>query len=549
MKAEWRRPAIIGALAAAALAVAPAAALASSSVTYLSGVVTVNGDGANNHFDVTFGTSGAYRTIDFHDLNLDPVNTPGGVCQADGSQGVICTADATNSLDRVVINGGDGENEVTPHSPPAGFPLTFNGGADYDQLDAGPEQDTFNGGPGYDQADYENMAGPVTVSADGVANDGEAGESDNIGTDVEEIVGTDQNDTLTATNSVLPRCTSDCAELFGLGGNDTLNGGSGPDYIDAGPGNDTVNGNAGDDQIDDRDGNDVLNGGAGQDEFYGGSGADDIHGGPDFDQVDYYNEPWIGSGTPSVNVSLDDVANDGMTGQDGAGTDGAGPAADDVHSDVEAVNGSDGNDTLTGSPGVNDLYGGNGNDTIDGLGGPDVLVGGIGDDIFLARDNAPDIVECDAGNDTVTSDDIDTVSDCETNNVAKATLPVQIVTQPGVPKPRLNPAKVKLGSVRRSVKRKSFLKHGVTFTLSANEAVAYSAELTGTYHGAHVSKVGDVILAARSLRSSGRKVKVTLKLNRHTRRAIGRKANLKLTVIATNSDGNISKVSRRIRVK
>jgi Ca2+-binding RTX toxin-like protein len=536
MKAElrrsWRRPAVIAALTVAALGVAPAAALANSSVTYSSGVVTVNGDTNDNDFDVTFASSSGHTVIDFEDTSGDTINPPGsGICAGDGVGGVICAADDSNPLNSVVINGNDGWDQVFTNAAPSGFPLTFNGGVGNDTLVAGPEEDTFNGGDGDDDADYENMTGPVNVSADGVAGDGEAGEADNIGTDVEEIDGTDQNDTLTATSSVPPDCSLRCTELIGNGGNDTLNGGSGPDYLEGDSGNDTLNGNAG---------QDILN---------ADQGADDIHGGADLDEINYDDEPYFGAVNPSVSVSIDDVANDGMTGQDGPGTDGAGAAADNVHSDVEVVFGTDGNDTLTGSAGFNELDGGWGNDTIDGRGGSDFLIGDIGDDAIQARDNAPDVIECDAGNDTVTSDDIDVVSECETNNVAAATLPVQTVTVPGTPKARLNPARVTLGSLKGSVKRKALLGHGVSFTLSANQSVTYDAELTGTYRGGHVAKVGDIVLAARALKSSGRKTKVTLKLNRHTRRAIGRKAKLKLTVVAINGDGNISTVTRTIRVK
>jgi Ca2+-binding RTX toxin-like protein len=534
MKADsrrpWRRPAVVAALTAAAFAAAPAAALATSSVKYSSGVVTVNGDANDNAFDVTFGTSSGHTQIDFQDINGDTIDPPGsGICASDGG-GVKCTADDSNALDGIVINGNAGSDHVQTHSAPAGFPLTFNGGPGDDFMYAGPEKDTFHGGDDYDWANYGSVAGPVNVSADGVANDGMVGETDNIGTDVEEIDGTDGNDTLTATSSVPADCMRDCAELYGARGNDTLNGGSGPDYLEGDAGNDTLNGNAG------------------QDELAADPGADDLHGGADFDFIEYSAEPYSGTAAPSVNVSLDDLANDGMTGQDGPGVNGAGVAGDNVHSDVEEVYGSSGDDTLTGNAGFNALDGNPGNDTIDGGGGQDFLVGDRGDDVIQARDEAQDVVECDAGNDTATTDNIDVVSECETNNVFQ--LPVQTPPPPGAPKARLNPAKVRLASLKRSFKRRTFLKRGVTFMLSANETVTYNVQLTGTYRGGHVAKAGDLILAARSVKSSaGHKTKVTLRLNRRTKRLIGRKARLKLTVLAINGSGNLSTVTKTIRVK
>ena len=45
------------------------------------------------------------------------------------------------------------------------------------------------GKTGTDTADYGGRPGTVAVTKDGVANDGESGESDNVGLDVEQVTG------------------------------------------------------------------------------------------------------------------------------------------------------------------------------------------------------------------------------------------------------------------------------------------------------------------------------------------------------------------------
>src|SRR5213075_615176 len=75
----------------------------------------------------------------------------------------------------------------------------LSGGFGDDTLDGGAGADVLNGGPGTaDLADYSGRAAanPVTVTLDGVANDGGSGENDNVGTDVENIDGGAGDDTL-----------------------------------------------------------------------------------------------------------------------------------------------------------------------------------------------------------------------------------------------------------------------------------------------------------------------------------------------------------------
>ena len=79
-----------------------------------------------------------------------------------------------------------------------------------------------------------------------------------------------------------------------------------------------------------------------------------------------------------VVLSLDGVRNDGEDGE-----------LDDIGSDVENLEGGEGNDSLTGNTAGNYLAGGAGNDVLDV--GPadaayDSLSGGEGDDIIRTRD-------------------------------------------------------------------------------------------------------------------------------------------------------------------
>jgi len=62
--------------------------------------------------------------------------------------------------------------------------------------------------------------------------------------------------------------------LYGLGGNDTLNGEGGNDWMLGGDGNDTINGGSGRDRMFGQDGDDRLHGGAAEDRMEGGAGAD-----------------------------------------------------------------------------------------------------------------------------------------------------------------------------------------------------------------------------------------------------------------------------------
>jgi VCBS repeat-containing protein len=75
--------------------------------------------------------------------------------------------------------------------------------------------------------------------------------------------------------------------IYGGGGNDTINGTGKCDLIYAGSGNDTVKGNDGDDKIYGGSGSDTINGNNGCDTIIGGYGADNLRGGNGNDRFVY----------------------------------------------------------------------------------------------------------------------------------------------------------------------------------------------------------------------------------------------------------------------
>jgi Ca2+-binding RTX toxin-like protein len=164
-------------------------------------------------------------------------------------------------------------------------------------------------------------------------------------------------------------------------------------------------------------GNDRLLGG---DWLVGGPGADEFVG-----RRSKYGA-WVDYGqgyrdeTSGVEVTLDDIANDGHPGE-----------GDNVHKSVRNIDGTLGDDVfvgsgidnaLVGSAGDDDLRGWAGDDHLDGQSGNDELRGGrgvdffnggVGDDKVLSRDGNSERVDCGPGFDRVTADSVDTLIDCE----------------------------------------------------------------------------------------------------------------------------------------
>lgn len=190
-----------------------------------------------------------------------------------------------------------------------------------------------------------------------------------------------------AGRSVVHLLLADLNDTF-VGGEQALKmdirGQAGSDYIRTAKGKDWLEGGAGNDVLRAGDNADTLNGGADDDILDGYKGADVHECGDGTDKAQYQGR------TAKVTVTLDDVANDGESGE-----------GDNVKRTCENVEGWNGADSLTGSSGSNRLYGRDGNDTLSGAGGDDWLYGSNGNDT-LKGDAGNDRIHGEAGADTIT---------------------------------------------------------------------------------------------------------------------------------------------------
>lgn len=315
---------------------------------------------------------------------------------------------------------------------------TLLGGIGDDRLQGNAGADLLDGGTGFDLADYSQSASAVTSRLDlGTGSGGDAQGDQLIG--IEGVIGSRFDDTIIAINN---RATLiDAREgndfLIGVNGDDTLIGGAGDDRFQGGAGADDLDGGTGRDLADysraaagvrvrldineaefdiaqgDRftsienvrgsffddviigrngidtvlsgdqgndfliglNGNDTLDGGLGDDRFEGLGGADRFDGGAGFDLVDYRR---AGS---AINVRLD------LNRAEGSDAEG------DSYSSIEAVVGSQFDDTLTGRAGLDtNLNGADGDDFLIGLDGNDTLIGGNGDDRLEGLEGADALV-------------------------------------------------------------------------------------------------------------------------------------------------------------
>ncbi len=292
-----------------------------------------------------------------------------GVATLEGAVNIFTHTSMATTAENLTLDC-NGSGDVTAsfdYSDPRTAITTINGGSHGCTVFANPlgflvvkatdpAEDIVNvAGAAATTLGFTATAKTATTTTD--ADDGEASETDDISSDVENITGGAGDDVLIGSKST--------NVLSGGDGADTISGGLGASVCDA---SDT----------------DTLNGDAGDDVFMMGSGvdcSDIVNGGLGKDRVDYQYRNQI------LTISLGNVADDGEALE-----------KDNIKSDVEVIYGGSNNDKITGGTGDEELYGGSGNDELLGGGGADILAGmagndvlngDAGDDTFKAEGNAP----------------------------------------------------------------------------------------------------------------------------------------------------------------
>lgn len=288
------------------------------------------------------------------------------------------TINAAASSAYVLLYGREGNDTLVGNSGPnflngeAGDDSLVGHGGN-DNLSGGAGRDTLDGGDGNDRLRGLGSSGDLLIG--GLGNDTLDG-----GTGIDRVAEVaDTNFTVTSNqlmglgtdtlldveevqltlgignNSVNGASAIAALIVAGLGGNDSLIGGSGNDILNGGDGDDTLKG---------RNGNDVLNGEAGNDIIHGGDGNDTLNGGTGADGL----SGWTG--------------NDSLIGG----------------GENDSLYGGLGNDTLKGGDGNDVLQGGSNVDELRGEAGTDTLTGGTGNGSADVGDAFPDAVGAEIDN-------------------------------------------------------------------------------------------------------------------------------------------------------
>lgn len=356
------------------------------------------------------------------------------ICGASGSETIHGGA-GTDTLD-----GGGGndflvEAESSSNLDNENDMLFGQGGSDW--FDCGGGDDIIDGGSGTDTANFTRHNDRLSLSLDGIANDGTRGsaggnllrvERINSGQGRDLIIGSSKSETISGGGS-------DGADtIFGMGGDDQLSTVAAGSQMDGGSGDDqitgrnaTVHGQSGDDDITLRTGDGtgpanepnggLADGGSGNDTLRGigpaftlqGHAGDDlilysaqsqaalggvipditpltadISGGGGRDTLELVLLIELGGNEGGYGIDFDDIANDGVQDMQGQMN---------FRPDFEIVRGSQGRDTLVagslqrgihidGGPNNDTIIGGNGASLLEGGDGNDQLTGGPADDVL-----------------------------------------------------------------------------------------------------------------------------------------------------------------------
>lgn len=321
-----------------------------------------------------------------------------------------------------------------------------------DIIDGKAGADIMEGGDGNDTYYIDDVKDVVIEQADGGEDTVFSSISHTAATHVENVTltgsanifaaGNNSNNILTG-NEGRNRLNSGRGDdtVYGMGGNDNLNGGDGNDYLDGGDGNDVINGDAGDDILLGGNGKDILKGSAGNDTYIYGDNDTIIDN-------QGINTLKFSDGLNNAKFNLKTIHNDDgsqsweITSEQGSaliqnqiGADGSisidrfqfseqtytaaqfQQTFQTLKAETIKFVGTNGDDTLHGNVGNNEIDGGNdGHDTLYGHDGDDILrehsetyygsepasddklYGGNGNDKLYAHVGA-DLLDGGAGND------------------------------------------------------------------------------------------------------------------------------------------------------
>jgi hypothetical protein len=153
--------------------------------------------------------------------------------------------------------GGDAGNDILDGGADndnlfgGGGSDTVNGGSEDDFVDGGAGADNVRGGTGIDSVSYTSFTGePVSVTLDDLANDGVAGEGDNVASDVEDVFASAFTPPTTPGGTATPGTVT----VTGTAASNSLTVGAGNSIIVGGAGNDLLTGGPDSDNINARDG-------------------------------------------------------------------------------------------------------------------------------------------------------------------------------------------------------------------------------------------------------------------------------------------------------
>jgi Ca2+-binding RTX toxin-like protein len=305
------------------------------------GTVSVTGD------DVTFAAASTEVNRVVVAFEADPVRgvrvvdlgatlTAGAGCSSAGAHEAFCP---TPNAGKILLTLDDEGDWANTSALPDGQAVRLEGGDGEDVLDSGANRNAVqDGGPGADSlsgegatVDYSARTDPLTVTTwDGLPNDGEAGEGDNVDR-VHGVLGGHAADSVTVNKSFMflsggagndelidfsdggtvlvggrgsdfLRAVAADSDLRGGDGNDTLVGGNDAQTLDGGAGKDVLRGGPGSDRLTGGDGADELIGGRAKDQMRGGSGNDTLRSKDAFKDLVYGNQ-----GTDRAHVDGRDI--------------------------------------------------------------------------------------------------------------------------------------------------------------------------------------------------------------------------------------------------